>query len=593
MNPKINRSFLETLSAYLERTTDVESDRLFKAKMEEMDGESVRATLESVMARWQSLPKARRIALAGVEQIDQRSRLSADAVAAVLASTAPLPTIAPGIRSKLFDTKLSLMANLSGPHLTSRESVMDDLYALAGGQGSTHPPPPPKPNAKYKVDWAGAYCEEETWGLGADEVYVIFTMLQAFRKPWTLRSNIEEDWDSGDDWGPFPAMSLFGEKGTEQPAETAFTATVMEHDYGDPDKYRDEIHAIATAAQAYAAYKKIPIPDVAVEIVTDIINGLLDTGDDHLGTQTVVIGPATMMWLAQQPLTHFLIQLNYHFFSTHTGGGAIYHVFYQVIQESNGPAFKWTKIGGKAKELYAGGAGLFATSPDSGDIYRFNGKAKPWTKVGGPGADFAVTHHDLFGLSPDRSAVYRMVSPGKWEKVGGYTFRLVGGGATLYAQTGLLGAIRQYGGSPNKWTKIGGPGFMFVANDQTVYGLTPNRGGVYEYLGSPGKWKAIGGTALEIVAGGPYLFAISVEGDIWRYEGQPFKWTKVGEPGQSFAACDAGVFGLAPNKSGVWWHLGPPDQWVSVRGPTGSIAASGLHLYATSPNFKGVYMLEL
>src|SRR3990170_2029056 len=520
MNPKINRSFLETLSAYLERTTDVESDRLFKAKMEEMDGESVRATLESVMARWQSLPKARRIALAGVEQIDQRSRLSADAVAAVLASTAPLPTIAPGIRSKLFDTKLSLMANLSGPHLTSRESVMDDLYALAGGQGSTHPPPPPKPNAKYKVDWAGAYCEEETWGLGADEVYVIFTMLQAFRKPWTLRSNIEEDWDSGDDWGPFPAMSLFGEKGTEQPAETAFTATVMEHDYGDPDKYRDEIHAIATAAQAYAAYKKIPIPDVAVEIVTDIINGLLDTGDDHLGTQTVVIGPATMMWLAQQPLTHFLIQLNYHFFSTHTGGGAIYHVFYQVIQESNGPAFKWTKIGGKAKELYAGGAGLFATSPDSGDIYRFNGKAKPWTKVGGPG-------------------------------------------------------------------------FMFVANDQTVYGLTPNRGGVYEYLGSPGKWKAIGGTALEIVAGGPYLFAISVEGDIWRYEGQPFKWTKVGEPGQSFAACDAGVFGLAPNKSGVWWHLGPPDQWVSVRGPTGSIAASGLHLYATSPNFKGVYMLEL
>ena len=103
-------------------------------------------------------------------------------------------------------------------------------------------------------------------------------------------------------------MSLYGEDGPEPPAETAITATVMEHDEGDPDKYRDKIHALATAAQAFALSKGIPIPDVAVDIVTDLVNGLLDTGDDNLGTTAVVIDPVQMVWLAQQPLKHFKIQ---------------------------------------------------------------------------------------------------------------------------------------------------------------------------------------------------------------------------------------------------------------------------------------------
>jgi hypothetical protein len=447
------------------------------------------------------------------------------------------------------------------------------------------------------MDWAGVYCIKETpWDQGSphDEIYVIFTVLQPFRKPWTLRSNIEEDWDSGDDWGPFPPMSLFGEKGPEDPAETAITATVMEHDYGDPDKFRDEIHAIATAAQAYAASQGIPIPDVAVEIVTDFINNLLGTDDDHLGTQTIVIDPVQMIWLAQQPLKHFKIQLNFHLVSTHSGDGAKYQVFYRVVQGTNGPIFKWTGIGGPAKELYAGGAGFFATNPTSGDIYRFESKGKPWTYVGGPGAEFAVTHQTLFGLVPDRSAVYRMISPGKWEKVGGPASHLIGGGETLFAQApGTNGAIWRFDGSPDKWTNVGGPGSEFVANNLTLYGLSPDRTGVYEYLGNPGKWQAIGGPASKIIAGGPFLFALTPNGDsIWRYDGQPNKWTRIGGPGHSFAACDSGLFGLAPNKTGVWWHVGAPDQWIAVGSAAGAIAAGGSRLYAMTPTFQGVYMLE-
>jgi hypothetical protein len=591
MNPKINRAFLEAVSAYLEGTIDTEADRQFKNKMEEMDGASVRVSLVDMITHWQSLPKEKRILLADVEEIDRGTRLTNDVVAEALASTAPLPTVAPGIRSSSIDAELSVVPEHNGLSLPSGSSVIDPLPDIIGGIL------PGTVVAKYRVDWAGVYCVKETpWdqGSSSDEVYVIFTTMQPFRKPWTLKSNIEEDWDSGDDWGPFPPMSLFGEKGPEAPSETAITATVMEHDFGDPDKYRDYIHAIATAAQAYAASQGIPIPDVAVDIVTDIVNGLLGTGDDHLGTATVVIDPVQMIWLAQQPLKHYKIQLNYHLVSTHTGDGAKYQVFYRIVQGSNGPVFKWTNIGGPVKELFVGGAGLFATNPLHGDIYRFEGEGKPWTKVGGPGAEFAVTNHHLFGLLPDRSAVYKMVSPEKWEKVGGLASHIVGGGQDLYGQApGTNGAIWKFDGTPNKWTKVGGPGSEFVANNLTLYGLNPNRSGVYEYLGTPEKWRAIGGPASKIVAGGSFLFALTPDGkNIWRYEGQPFKWTKIGGPGHSFAACDAGLFGLAPDKTGIWWHVGPPDQWICVGTAAGSIAAAGPYLYAASPTFQGVYMLE-
>lgn len=188
MNTKINRAFLETLAAYLAETTSVESDQLFKTKMEEMDGSSVRSNLESVFARWQSLTKERRISLTGVEEISERSRLSATDLEAAIASTKPLPPIAFGIRSRSSASDLNLVPEHIGPFLPSRTSVMDKK--LDSGEGIL----PGTVVAKYRVDWAGVYCIKETpvdQGSPHDEIYVIFTTLQPFRKPWTQRSNIE------------------------------------------------------------------------------------------------------------------------------------------------------------------------------------------------------------------------------------------------------------------------------------------------------------------------------------------------------------------------------------------------------------------
>jgi hypothetical protein len=587
----INRGFMETLTAYVVNQASGEMDDKFTAHMNRMGGERLRSTLESLIKRWEDLTKDQRLSLAGVESIDLDRRLPSADLSDAIASVDPFPAVSYGVRMRSLSPELDLLSDSSSPSIPPRSTLMDAEFDAAKGVL------PGTILANYRIDWAGVYCIKETpWDQGSpsDEIYVIFTTMQPFRQPWTQISNIEGNWDSGDDWKAFPNMSLFGETGPEKPAETAITATVMEHDFGDPNKYRDEIHAIATAAQAYAAANGIPIPDVAVNIVADIINGLLDTGDDHLGTNTVVVDPLRIVWYSQQALKHYKIQLDYHFECICEGGGAKYQVFYRVVQDSNSPVCKWTQIGGPVKELYAGGLGLFATNPSTNDIYHFEGVGESWSKSGGAGASFAVTNHDLYGLSSDKSAVYRMTSPGNWEQVGGPAGTLVGGGNDLYAQeAGENGAIWKYTGSPMQWLNIGGPGYEFAQNNLTLYGLSPDRGAVYEYLGTPGSWVQIGGQASKIIAGGPFLFALTPNGDsIWRYEGSPFKWTKIGGPWQSFAACDAGLFALSPNKTEVFWHAGPPDQWIRVGGAAGALAASGSHLYAASPTFQGVYMLD-
>lgn len=72
-----------------------------------------------------------------------------------------------------------------------------------------------------------------------------------------------------------------------------------------------------------------------------------------------------------------------------------------------------------AKNIYAGGAGLFATNPKTGHIYQYNGTPDQWTEIGGPGATFTVSDTHLYGLTPDRSATYRWDGAAGWTRIGG------------------------------------------------------------------------------------------------------------------------------------------------------------------------------
>ena len=89
-----------------------------------------------------------------------------------------------------------------------------------------------------------------------------------------------------------------------------------------------------------------------------------------------------------------------------------------------GPPIAWIQVGGPAANLYARGLGVYATNPDTGDVYFFHGKPFRWTRVGGPGKTFSVdVEGRLYGLSPDESGVWRhdgsFSTPAQWTQIGG------------------------------------------------------------------------------------------------------------------------------------------------------------------------------
>lgn len=165
----------------------------------------------------------------------------------------------------------------------------------------------------------------------------------------------------------------------------------------------------------------------------------------------------------------------------------------------------WTKIGGPAKNIYAGRAGLFATNPDTGDLYKYDGKPHKWTRVGGPGAQFAVGHDHVYGITPDHKAVYEWSGKGTdWTRIGGTAKDLYAGGAGLFATNPHTGNIHKYNGTPGSWTQIGGPGATFAVSDTQLYGLSPDLNTTYRWnnttntaadAGTGGDWTRLGGAA--------------------------------------------------------------------------------------------------
>ncbi|MFI8952631.1 hypothetical protein ACIGO6_39955, partial [Streptomyces sp. NPDC053750] len=103
------------------------------------------------------------------------------------------------------------------------------------------------------------------------------------------------------------------------------------------------------------------------------------------------------------------------------------------VWQWTGKGDRWVKVGGPARQVYGGSAGLFATNPRSGDLYRFDPGGRRWARVGGPGLTFAAAGGRLYGLSPDRSGVWQWTGKGdRWVKVGGPARQVYGGSAGLF-----------------------------------------------------------------------------------------------------------------------------------------------------------------
>ncbi|WNI34386.1 DNA/RNA non-specific endonuclease [Streptomyces sp. ITFR-6] len=256
---------------------------------------------------------------------------------------------------------------------------------------------------------------------------------------------------------------------------------------------------------------------------------------------------------------------------TATGDDHLYGLAadHSAVYRWNGQGTDWTKVGGPAKDLYAGGAGLFATAPDTGKILKYDGAPDAWSQIGEPGADFAVTGDRLYALNPDRTAVYEWAGTGTdWTKVGGPANDLDAGGAGLFA-TGPDGKIFKYEGTPETWTQIGEPGAGFAVTGDRLYGIAADRTAVYEWAGHGTDWSRVGGPAQELYAGGAGLFATDpATGQLSKYDGKPDVWTKAGKPGAGFAVSDTHLYGLATNHTSVLQWTGTATDWAPLGAPT-------------------------
>ncbi|MCJ7445899.1 MAG: hypothetical protein MUO26_15495 [Methanotrichaceae archaeon] len=96
----------------------------------------------------------------------------------------------------------------------------------------------------------------------------------------------------------------------------------------------------------------------------------------------------------------------------------------------------WKKIGGPAKEIYSStsGHGLYATNPETGDLYNYEFPENKWTRIGGPGKMFAANDSgNLFGLSNDGSIVWEYMGvPDDWVQIGGPAKEIYAGCSDLY-----------------------------------------------------------------------------------------------------------------------------------------------------------------
>ncbi|MEV7317341.1 tectonin domain-containing protein [Streptomyces microflavus] len=240
-----------------------------------------------------------------------------------------------------------------------------------------------------------------------------------------------------------------------------------------------------------------------------------------------------------------------------------------AVYRYNGQGTDWTKVGGPAESLHAGGAGLFATARDTGKVFKYDGSPDAWSHIGEAGADFAVTNDRLYALNPDRTAVYEWSRQGTdWTKIGGPAKDLDAGGAGLFA-TGLDDKVFKYDETPEAWSQIGEPGADFAVTGDRLYGITPDHSAVYAWNEQSTDWTRVGGPAQTLHAGGAGLFATDpATGTLSRYGGEPDSWSRVGDPAAGFTVSDTHLYGLATGGTNVLRWNDTGTDWTPLGAPT-------------------------
>jgi hypothetical protein len=216
----------------------------------------------------------------------------------------------------------------------------------------------------YTIRYQGLFCQQETsWDRfsDSDEIYVITSavhvaadganIVRTERHPVQQGDGYYGDVDSGEERvGPVAAAW----KGAGDPV--SLTVIVMEHDDGDPDKYKDTIHTLVEVAVAVLTtkYPYLGWLDKLDGVITDAINWVIGSGDDVIDTTTVILPQALMeTYTSHDPgfyigtRIHFTISgrfvtttneqfqthLMYHFYTENKGDGATYIVCFDIDRD--------------------------------------------------------------------------------------------------------------------------------------------------------------------------------------------------------------------------------------------------------------------
>ncbi|NIZ91638.1 LGFP repeat-containing protein [Kineococcus rubinsiae] len=150
-----------------------------------------------------------------------------------------------------------------------------------------------------ETDWDGDPTPSE------DEPYVLFGLAGPAGQVNT-RSQIYSGVDAGE--ARPDRLELY----RGQPCGLVLAATLMEHDFGDPEKFKPLVEEFVTEASKAVAEAVVYVPVVGPvlgeiaqkvlpklePVITDFLNALLDTGDDTLGNAAFALSARDMVVLA-------------------------------------------------------------------------------------------------------------------------------------------------------------------------------------------------------------------------------------------------------------------------------------------------------
>jgi len=192
------------------------------------------------------------------------------------------------------------------------------------------------------VHYTGLYCFGETdWdqGSSADEPYLIIASTTP-KSAAVVTTRIYDDVDDGESRPDL--MELY----RGRPYGINLGVALMEHDFGDPNRYREEVRQAVMAVHTAGtlALGLIPVvgPVVAaiagpalgslMPSVADALNDAFDWGDDRIGAATVTIGARQLVLLAARTANSEFSGIG---FKVETplisGSGASYKAYFGVV----------------------------------------------------------------------------------------------------------------------------------------------------------------------------------------------------------------------------------------------------------------------